>query len=804
MLPFLRRYVPTLLVCACLGLLGGCSTFNGNPSYFPYLWPTGEITRTHAKPPGKGNFANFDPHAVTLEVRPLESTDPVRSQRVVIATIYDENCKPRRDRRVEWMIEGVGNIVEVDESGFGPGRGYKVDNKYAVSYTSYGEHTITRGNANKNDDFTIRSGQTWCVISSPVEGDTHVTVYAPEIFDWDKHKVFVTHHWVDADWVFPRPVADRAGTEQTITTNIFRHTDRQPLANYRVRYKVIDGPPAIFLPSRSAEAIAVSNIDGNALARLVQVTPAYGVNRISVEIVRAPDPTLPSAAGVVVGRGETTVSWLAPAVTITKTAPAAVALGQDIAYTLTISNTGQVESKSQTVRDFIPDTLRFVSANPSPSQEGNQLIWTLGALPPGQQKVIQLVLRSTQLGTVNNRAQVVTEEGTRDEKTATTQITAPQLKLSMTGPATGVINAQFTQQITVSNPGTGPATGIVLSATFDAGLEHESKYNPVELPLGTLAAGETKTVPLVLTPRKTGQLGTRVSGKAAGNLTASAQNTITIQDARLGLSVEGRRAQYVDQPVIWDIRVSNPNDIPVNNVVVKDTLPSEVAFRGASQGATVSGNEVTWRVGPLQPREEKTLRVTTTAAKMTRETINLASASADPGLQAQSLAKIEIRGVPAMRLDVTDTSDPVEVGGKTSYRIVVQNQGTLPAADVKIEAQVPAQMKLVEAKGPSQFQATGRNVVFLPLQSLPAKQTVEYTIEVEALEPGDARFEARLTTLTLPEPIIAQEATNILPRGSVPPLTPVPATNAPSPPAVPAIPAPSTGGRLVPVPMQPR
>ena len=95
----------------------------------------------------------------------------------------------------------------------------------------------------------IRPGQTWCVISSAVEGDTHVTVYAPEINNWDNHKVFVTKHWVDAEWTIPPPAVNRAGTEHVFTTNVFRHTDHQPLANYRVRYRILDGPPARFLPS---------------------------------------------------------------------------------------------------------------------------------------------------------------------------------------------------------------------------------------------------------------------------------------------------------------------------------------------------------------------------------------------------------------------------------------------------------------------------------------------------------------------------------------------------------------------------
>ena len=99
-----------VLLAAGFGLLSGCFGVTQNPSYFPYLLPTGDIIQTHAKP-GFGYYANFDPHAVRLEVRPIESTDPVRTQHVIIATIYDEKGVPRRARRVEWMLEGAGNIV---------------------------------------------------------------------------------------------------------------------------------------------------------------------------------------------------------------------------------------------------------------------------------------------------------------------------------------------------------------------------------------------------------------------------------------------------------------------------------------------------------------------------------------------------------------------------------------------------------------------------------------------------------------------------------------------------------------------
>src|SRR5438067_8225672 len=231
-MPLMRSFSQSLQILLLIGA-SGCG-FSHNPSYFPYLSPPGDIIRTHAKPPGKGYFADFDPHAQSLVVCPVEGASPVRGQVVLIATVYDENGQPRRNRRVEWMVEGSGNIVEVDESGLFPGRGYKVDNKYAVSYTDYCEHRITRGNDNPNDDFMIRPGQSWCVITSAVEGDTHVTVYAPEIHNWEKNTLHVTRHWIDAEWTMPVPCAVNAGSPSVLTTAVFRHTDRQPLAGSRV------------------------------------------------------------------------------------------------------------------------------------------------------------------------------------------------------------------------------------------------------------------------------------------------------------------------------------------------------------------------------------------------------------------------------------------------------------------------------------------------------------------------------------------------------------------------------------------
>lgn len=781
-----------------LGMEFGCAS--QNPSYFPYLLPAGKITPTHGKP-GFGYYANFDPHACKLEVRPLESTNPVQTQQVLIATVYDGDGKPRRGRRVEWMTEGVGNIIEADESGVFSGRGYKWDNKYAVSYTAYSEHRVTRGNNNPNDDFVIRPGQSWCVISSGVEGDTHVTAYAPGIFNWEQHKVFVTKHWVDAGWTMPPPAVNRAGTEHIFTTNVFRHTDRQPLANYRVRYRILEGPPAVFLPNRTQEAVVISDLSGNANVTLVQAVPQPGVNRVGVEIIRPPDPTAPSGTGIVIGKGETTKEWLAPMIAVTKSGPPTGAVGQEIPFSILITNTGKVEVQALTVRDAIPDGLQYVRSQPPAIQEGNQLIWTLGTLNPGQAHTLQAVFRATRIGSFSNSVAVTSVDGVRAEANATTAVTAPKLEVAKTGPVGGALGAPIAYQITVSNPGTGPATNVILSDSFDAGLEHESKANPVELQLGTLAPGETRTVPLNLTARQLGRLVNRVTATADGGLTARAEHPVLVQQPQLTITKTGPTARYVDRPAIWDIRVINPGDVPLTGVVVRDTLPPELSFVSANENGQSTENQVIWNVGRLEPKQQKLLQVTTKCLKLTPRALNVAVVTADPNVQVRAEAPIEIRGLPAFRLEVVDVDDPVEVGAKTTYRIDVTNQGSLPGDQVEIIAIVPKEMKVINANGPSQPKFDGLRVVFPPVDSVKPGQTLNYAVEVQALEPGDVRFRAELRSQTLGTvPVIEEESTHIYPAGGNGAVRPPPAAPAPAAPLTPITPVPPPSGSAAPPP----
>jgi uncharacterized repeat protein (TIGR01451 family) len=784
------RWLGLLLLALGVGGAAGCFGVSQNPSYFPYLVPFGDVIPTHPKPPGHGYYENFDPHAVKLVVERLEATSQVRTQHVLLATVYDDKNVPRRNRRVEWKVEGVGQIVEVDESGHFPGRGY-VFNRDAVSYTSWGEHRISRGNGNAGDDVMVRPGQTWCVLSSPVEGDTHVTVYAPGVHDWDKRVVHATIRWVDVTWEFPPPAVARFGTEHVFTTRVFRFTDRKPLQNYQVRYKILDGPPAAFVPSRTQEFVARSDVDGNAPVAIAQLAPAAGVNRVSVEIIRPPDPTTPSGVGLVIATGETRIEWLAPSVTLNHTVPPAVALNQEVVFTTTLQNAGRIESKTITVTAPVVEGFELVRTQPPSARDNNMLVWTIGELPPGQTYTIQQVYNARKAGPATSVVSMVTGEGQRDQKSATTNVTVPGLKVGLTAPAAATVGTPVTYTTTLTNTGNAPIDAIVLEAEFDEGLAHASNAQKVSTdpPLAGLGPGQSRTETLVLTPKRAGTFKVRVTARAGG-LIDRAEHTIVVQEPKLSLSfIDAPQKRIVGRPAEFKIRVANDGDVPLTGLALRDRLPAELEFVSASDGGQFVNGEVVWSLGTLDARKDRIVTVLTKAARATPAATQIAVALADGGLRQQAQAAVAIEGMGAIQTRLADETDPVEVGKVSNYRIEITNTGSAPVGNLVVKGVASPELRPTKAglvsPVSSPGQVAGQGVAFGKYDSLRPGEKLVYVVEVQGVKAGDGRFQIEVTTGTNPEPIVEQESTRVI--------APLPGPNPPAPP-------PPGGGTAQPLP----
>lgn len=746
-----------------LALAGLVAALAGCRYHMPHAltWPAGgDIVPTHAAPPEGGYYSNWDPYAVELEVTPLDDVNPVRTQHVIIATVKDKNGKPLPNRRVEWILnEGsVGDIVQVDESGWRASRGYKVTPHYAISHTNNFDHVIDRGDNDPSNDIHLKAGQTWCVITSPIEGQTHITVYAPGIYDWNKHKVFATKSWYDVTWKFPPAATNPIGTPHEFVTHVTKYSDGSGLAGYDVIYKIMDGPAATFEQGGGTTATVKTDASGMARVTLRQTSPVEGVNNVQVDIIR-PEDVQCCKPPVHIATGMTSKTWVGPKIACNKTASASVLAGDAIDYTITVTNPSQVAAPDIVVTDSLPDGVEYVSSSPqADSAAGQTLTWSLGSIAPGGQKTISIRAKATRSGRFENCAEVRGGYGLQTRCCATTVVVSPKLAIEKTCPPAVTVCDPIDYVITVRNPGDGPANNVTVTDTLPDGITVDGKQT-VTVSVGTLAAGESREVRLSAKASRTGRFENRVSASADGGLTADATCTTVVSKPELAVTKTGPATQIIGRPMKFEITVKNTGDSPARNTVLTDPIPANASFDSASDGGQFADGRVTWNLGTLEPNQSRTVSISLrgTGRGTIRNTASATAICAD----GNAAAETELRGVPAILLECVDDPDPIEVGTTTTYLIEVTNQGTTEDTNTTVVVNLPAELEFVSADGATRGTVSGKTISFAPYPSLAPKQKITYRVIAKGVKEGDVRFRVTLTSDFFKTPIEETESTHV-------------------------------------------
>jgi uncharacterized repeat protein (TIGR01451 family) len=759
-----------LAAITVVALAAGCSY---NPGTFPWILPPGPIEQNHAKP-RFGYFKNFDPRAAKIEVTPSgQANAPLNSQIVLVASVLDKDGTPRRSRRVEWTVEGPGHIVEVDESGAYAGRGYKLDSKTAVSYTVYTPKTITRGNDDPKDDVNIAAGQTFLVVSSAIPGETVVTAYAPEVFNWENNRVVTKVLWGDSRFSFPAPAVVRVGTETRLATGI--DTSAESGANFRVRYRVIDGPTATLVSGGGAVSLSGSggreaevNADtGEAAIRLVQSDPKPGKTRVAVEVVKLPENGV--GPGTVVGKRETIVEWAAPSIKLNVTAPPAAGTSGTFPVTVALDNIAGVDSKDARVRVTLSDGATLEKSEPPPTRvDRGALIFDLPPVSGKGKQAVTLDVRPARAGNVTITADAVTGDGLQANTSASTKIENGKLQLVLELPQAALANERIPARVAVTNAGAAPAENVTVWARFDDALTSSNGRSPVELSAGTLAPGQTKTLDLPLSATRTGRFGVRAAATGDGNLSASAEPAyLDVRRAELAVSATGPKIAYVGQQVEFALKVTNRGDTEMKNVSLRAAVPAELKVT-AADGGTVGPGSVEWKLSALRPGESKAFKLNADALKLAGSAGLSVVALGDPEplgvpVEGRADAALAIIGTPALALEVATPSGTLEVGKRATYQIRVRNSGTVSARNVQVVALAPAEFKVVRATGgagEARTDANGR-VSFPVVEEVAPGQTLTFTVEVDAAQAGDARFKAEVTATHLKNPLREEQSARV-------------------------------------------
>ena len=308
---------------------------------------------------------------------------------------------------------------------------------------------------------------------------------------------------------------------------------------------------------------------------------------------------------------------------ITKTdAVDPVALGDNVVYTITVTNNGPSDAAGVVATDAMPGSTNFVSATPSQgvcSQAAGIVTCPLGAMPAGSVATITVVVGTTVAAVITNQATVTTSTadpipGNDDATENTTVLSWADLAIAKTdGVLVAVAGASTTYTITLTNngPSVEPA-GVVVSDPIPAGTVGSESEADCSIAAGTFTC--TTSAPLTVGTSISFQLTLAITptyvlpaltntasitssplvDPDASNDAATDVDTVT---ASADLSINKTDGVTTVKPgssTTFTITVTNngPSDVPAG-VVVTDQVPAGTVASETEADCTLTGTTFT-------------------------------------------------------------------------------------------------------------------------------------------------------------------------------------------------------------------
>jgi uncharacterized repeat protein (TIGR01451 family) len=158
--------------------------------------------------------------------------------------------------------------------------------------------------------------------------------------------------------------------------------------------------------------------------------------------------------------------------------PDPVGVGQNLTYTLSVSNAGPSMASSVVVTDSLPGNVSFVSASPGCLNQGNAITCTIGSLSAGAISNVLITIKPLTTGTLTNSATVAATPTDPDSANNSSLSTVSvYLPPSITAqPTNQLTNVGGSAGFYVTANGTAPLTyqwyfgGTPLAAATDSGL----------------------------------------------------------------------------------------------------------------------------------------------------------------------------------------------------------------------------------------------------------------------------------------------------------------------------------------------
>ena len=442
---------------------------------------------------------------------------------------------------------------------------------------------------------------------------------------------------------------------------------------------------------------------------------------------------------LVVGNKTTGVNVTVPEIIPDKTANISNPnFGDNVNYTVTVTNDGIGDAKDVVVRDVLGEGLKFVSATGNYTfDEATRTITWIVDLAKGESKVFSVIATVSGYGNVTNSLVV-------GNKTTGVNVTVPEINPDKTvDNEIPNFGDNVTYTVKVTNDGIGDANNVVITDVLDKGLKflnatgnftYDEKTGTITW-IVDLDKGETKTFNVNVTVLGYGVLPNTV---AVGNKTAV--RNITVPEIITVKEVNSSDIHIGDE-ITYTITVSNSGKINATNVVIRDILPEGLKFINASNGGVydpVTGI-ITWILNiTANSTVDLTADVCVNKSGNITNTVNVGNKTSNCTIESGDIVDLEIH-------IVADKSE-IYVGDNVVYTVTVINNGPSDAINTIANILIPNALSILSynaTKGT--FDITSGN---WSIGNLTNGEKVVLTFVAKALNEGNSTVYVNVTSET--------------------------------------------------------
>lgn len=469
-------------------------------------------------------------------------------------------------------------------------------------------------------------------------------------------------------------------------------------------------------------------------------TPQQIVNQASSTFTfTPPDGRLLTGTAV---SNTVTIAVSAPNLAVVKSTPStAAAIGDTIAYSVNITNTGIDPVNNVLLNDPTPDGSAFVpgsvSVNGVPFPNANPASGvSIGTLASGGTAAVSYsvtVISVPADASIDNQASITYTSGVFSGSTWSNPVAVPVFQpniaaLKSASTANATVGDTVTYTLTVSNTG-NYAANLTVTDNIPAGttfVTNSVLINGVPLPLadpalgiaaGSIPAGGTVAVSfsVIITSLPTPQVLVN-QGTVAYSFTlpdgrtlsgSVLSNTLTIPVSSPNLAVlksTATTSTTIGDTITYSVTLTNNGIATVNNVVFTDALPGGTAFvtgsvlvDGVARPGASPSTGVT--IGSIAPGASVTVAFTVTVTSLPATGVlnNQSSVSFTSGaLSNIAFSNIVTTPVyqPVLTAAKSSSSVNATVGDTITYTVLVNNTGNYPATATLTDT-IPAGTTLI-------------------------------------------------------------------------------------------------------------